>query len=231
VRRSIAFALVSGLASTLVVALTGATASAHICSQPAQIPVGTTTTVSVGVTVEQATVPDVQIEVPSGLRLDRVDPVAGWLVVRRGSVLHYRGGPIPPYSCKYFPIGVTATVRGAFGIPVVQRDASGKVVARTTPDPNSAADRLLDQFVYAGVTPPSPAGTSSGPSIVVIAGVLLIGIGVVAGGVMAWRSRRRGDDEDDDADGDTTSADDRDAELRARLERFRTRAPDRTPGP
>jgi hypothetical protein len=227
VRRSAVIALLSGLASTLLVALTGATASAHICPVPAEIPVGTTATVNVGVTVEQATVPDVEVEVPSGLRLDRVDKVAGWSVTRTGSLLRYRGGPIQPYSCKYFPIGVTASVRGAFGIPVVQRDASGNVVSRTTPNPSSAQDRALDQFVYAGMKPPSAAGSSKGPSVAAIAGVALAGAGVIVVGVLAWRSRRRGDGEEDD---DEDSAD-RDAELRARLDRFRTRAPDRTPGP
>jgi hypothetical protein len=229
VRRPVVLALASGLLSTLFVAVTGAPASAHICPVPAQIPVGTTATVSVGVTVEQPTVPDVEVAVPSGLRVDHVYPKAGWIVARRGSVLRYRGGPIEPYTCEYFSIGVTASARGAFGIPVVQRDASGKVVARTTPDPNSPDDRVLDQFVYAGVKPPSAAGTSKGTSTAVIAGAALVGAGVIAGGLLAWRSRRRGDGDDEDENAEPTS-DDRDAELRARLERFRTRAPDQTSG-
>jgi hypothetical protein len=230
VRRPVVLAFASGLVSTLFVTLTGTAANAHICPVAAQTPVGTSSTVNVGVTVEEATVPDVVIEVPSGLRLDRVYPQAGWTVVRHGRVLRYRGGPIAPFTCKYFSIGVTATVRGAFGIPVVQRDASGRVVARSTPDPANPADRLLDQFVYAGVKPPSTAGPSKGPSALVVGGVALIGAGVIAGGVLAWRSRRSGHpDEDADEDEDATS-DERDAELRARLERFRTRAPDRTSG-
>jgi hypothetical protein len=225
VRRPVVLALASGLVSA--VALAAAPAAAHICPVAAQIPVGTTSTVDVGVTVEQATIPDVEISVPSGLRLDRADPKPGWTFVRSGPVLRYRGGPIAPFTCAYFSIGVTAPVRGSFGIPVVQRDASGKVVARTTPDPSVPADRLLDQFVYAGVKPPSPPGTSKGPSVVVIAGVALVGAAVVFAGVVAWRSR--GGDEDDDEE-EPDSTDDRDAELRARLERFRTRAPDRTSG-
>jgi hypothetical protein len=227
VRRAVVLALTAGLASTLLVALTGATASAHICPVPAQIPVGSTASVNVGVTVEQATVPDVEITVPAALRIDRVDPLAGWSFVHRGSVVRYRGGPILPYTCKYFSLRVTATVSGAFGIAVVQRDVSGKVVAHSTPDPSSAQSRLLDQFVYAGVKPPSPGG-STGPSVAVIAGVALVIVGVVAVGFLAWRSRRRGEEDDEGEDADSGA--DRDAELRARLDRFRTRAPDRTPG-
>jgi hypothetical protein len=228
VRRPVVLVLVSGLLGVLVVAFTPAPASAHICPVAAQIPVGRSTTVNVGVTVEQATVPDVEITVPNGLRLDGADPKPGWTVVRRGPVLRYHGGPITQFTCAYFPIAVTAPVRGAFGIPVVQRDTSGKVVARSTPDPSVPADRLLDQFVYAGVKPPSPPGTSSGPSVVLIAGAALIGAAIIFAGVVAWRSRGRGEDDDED---EAFEDDDRDAELRARLDRFRTRAPDRTSGP
>jgi len=230
VRRPVVLALASGLASVLLVALTGTPASAHICPVPAQIPVGTTATVNIGVTVEAPTVPDVEIEIPPGLQLDHVYAKAGWRSTRTGSVLRYRGGPIEPYTCAYFPLGVTAPARGVFGIPVVQRNAAGDIVSRTTPDPNSAQDRGLDQFVYAGVKPQSPAGSSSGPSVVVIAGIALVAIGVVAGGVFAWRSRRGPDEEDDDDTEDDAGAADREAELRGRLARFRTRAPDQTSG-
>jgi hypothetical protein len=228
VRRPVVLALASGFATALLIAVSGTPASAHICPVPAQIPVGTTATVNIGVTVEQATVPDVEIDVPSGLHLDQVYEKAGWSVTRRGSVLRYRGGPIEPFTCAYFPLGVTASARGTFGVPVVQRDAAGRVVARTTPDPNSSQDRALDQFVYAGVKPPSTGGSSQGPSVVVIGGIALVAIGVLAGGVLAWRSRRSaGEDEDDDTGGESATGD-RDAELRERLERFRTRGPDRT---
>jgi hypothetical protein len=230
VRRPVVLALASGLASALLVALTGSPASAHICPVAAQVPVGTTATINVGVTVEAPTVPDVEIEIPSGLQLDHVYAKAGWSSTRRGSVLRYRGGPIEPYTCAYFPLGVTAPARGVFGVPVIQRNAAGEIVSRTTPDPNSAQDRGLDQFVYAGVKPQSPPGSSNGPSIVVIAGIALVAIGAVAGGVFAWRSRHGPDDEDDEDSEDESGAGDREEELRGRLERFRTRAPDQTSG-
>jgi hypothetical protein len=234
VRRPAVLALASGLAAAGFVGLTATPAAAHICPVPVQIPVGTTATVGVGVTVEDATVPDVEIDIPAGLRLDRVDPKPGWTATRRGSVLRYRGGPIAAFTCSYFSIGVTAPARGAFGIPVVQRTADGGVVARTTPDPSNAGDRVLDQFVYAGIKPPSNTG-SNGMPVAVIAGVVLVALGVVAAGVFAIRARRTRDDDDDDdeeeeeeEEGDDSGAPgaDRDAELRARLEQFRRRAPD-----
>jgi hypothetical protein len=230
VRRPVVLALVSGLASGLLLALTATPASAHICPVPAQIPVGTTATVNVGVTVEEATVPDVVIDVPSGLRLDQVFEKDGWRSTRQGSVVRYRGGPIEPFTCAYFQLGVTAPARGAFGIAVVQSNAAGQVVARTTPDPSSPSDRVLDQFVYAGVKPPSSPGSSNGPSVVVIAGIVLVALGVVAGGVFAWRSRRGPDEDADDETEHDSGAGDREAELRERLARFRTRAPDQTSG-
>ncbi len=230
VRRLANLALAAALATGATLALTVAPASAHICPLPAEIPVGQSSTISVGVTVEATAVPDVEIGVPAGLRLERVDPKAGWTFTRRGSSVRYRGGPIPAFACKYFSLGVTAPTRGAFGISVVQRAADGKVVARSTPDPNNASDRALGQIVYAGVKPPPAASGSKGPSAVTIASVALVGIGAVMAGVLsfrAWRARGRDQDDEDEIDGDETN---RDAELHARVEQFKKRTPD-PPGP
>jgi uncharacterized protein YcnI len=206
-------------------------ASAHICAVAAEIPVGEAATIAVGVTVEAATVPDVEISVPAGLRLDRVDPKAGWAITRTGGTVRYHGGPIAQFNCQYFSLGITAPTAGSFGIRVVQRAADGNVVARSAPDPANATDRALGQIVYAGVKPPSPANGSKGLSTATIAGIALVGLGAVGGGVLAFRARRdrRFDDERDerderDSDGDVPS--DRDAELRERLARFKTRTTD-----
>jgi hypothetical protein len=232
VRRLAILALAAAVATVTVVASGISPAWAHICPIAAQVPVGRASTIDVGVTVEGATVPDVEIDLPSGLTLDRIDPKAGWTVTRSGATLRYRGGPIGAYSCEYFPLVVTAPARGAFGVTVIQRTANGAVFARSVPDLNSAASHALDQFVYAGVKPPAPPSNSSGPSSAVVAGIALVVLGVVMFVVLRVRARRAGPyDDEDDEDGDTDDEDagdhDREAELRARLERFRTRAPDR----
>jgi hypothetical protein len=237
-------ALVTAFATGATVGLTAAPASAHICPIAVEIPVAQPSTIDVGVTVEGATIPDVEITIPAGLRLERVDPKEGWRVTRTGATVRYRGGPIAPYTCEYFSLGVISPARGAFGIPVVQRTANGKVWARSTPDASSAQSRILDQFVYAGEKPPSNPGGSSSLSATTIAGIALVVLGIVSVvvlGVRTWRNRGRyeGDDEtdgDETASNETASnetdrdrADDREAELQARLARFKKRTPDPPP--
>jgi hypothetical protein len=175
-----------------------------------QIPVGQPSTIAVGVTVENATITEVDVELPAGLRLDRVDPKAGWTSTRTGSTIRYRGGTIAEFSCEYFSLGVTATTKGAFGISVTQRISDGTVVARTTPDPGSAQDQLLDQFVYAGVAPPKLPSTPSGPSVTTIAGIALVSFGIVMFAVLGIRTRRR-------------------RKLEARVEEFKKQTADRPP--
>jgi hypothetical protein len=231
VRRLANLALATAVVTGTTLALTVAPAWAHICPRPVEIPVGPLSTIAVGVTVEAPTVPDVEISVPAGLHIDRIDAKAGWSATHNGSSVRYRGGPIAPYACEYFSLGVTAPSRGAFGISVVQRTADGKVVARSTPDPSIAVDRVLGQIVYAGVKPPSTATGSSGLSVTTIASIALVGVGVVMAAVLAfraWRARRDDDDYDDVEDGEGDEQD-REAELRARLERFKKRTSDPPP--
>jgi hypothetical protein len=232
VRRLAVLTLVTTVATGVILGLTAAPASAHICPIAVEIPVVKPSTIDVGVTVEGATIPDVEITIPAGLRLDRVDPKQGWTFTRtgtpNGSTVRYRGGPIAPYTCEYFSLGVTAATRGAFGIPVVQRTADGKVWARSTPDASSAQSRVLDQFVYAGEKPPAIGGGSSSPSTTTIAGIALVGLGVVSIGVLgvrAWRNRGLDEGDDETEGDDQTDAGEREAELQARLERFKKRAP------
>jgi len=230
VRRFVVFALATVLATATALAVGMATASAHICPIAAVIPVGQPATIDVGVTVEGDTVSDVEIGIPAGLQLDRVDAKPGWTFTRSGAVVRYRGGPIQQFTCEYFSLGVTAPARGSFGVSVVQRTAAGKIVANAVPDPNSSADRVLDQFVYAGVRPPSPPSTSSGFSGAVIGGIALVGFGVVMFAVLRIRDRRAGDFDDGDTDDSDSDRDtDRDAELQARLERFKKQTPDPRP--
>jgi len=238
VRRLAFLALGAALATASLLAVGITPAAAHICPIAALILVDQPATIDVGVTVENATVPDVEIDVPSGLLLNRVDAKPGWTVTRKGSTLRYRGGPIERFTCEYFSLGVTAPARGSFGIPVVQRTADGTVVARTTPDPSNATDRILDQFVYAGVKPPSNGGGAGGPSATTIAGIALVAVGVIAAGARLARTRwmpryeeeeeeEEEDGDGDDEHGDGSGANVREDELRARLAQFKAR----TPGP
>jgi len=213
------FALTGAAAAAAALGIGIGPAAAHICPVPAEIPVGTPATIAVGVTVEDATIPDVTIVVPAGLTLNRVDAKPGWTAKRTGSTVRYRGGPIRAFTCSYFSLGVTAPRRGAFGIPVTIRDASGAVVARTAPDPQSASDRVLDQLVYAGVKPPKAKGSSS-VSLPTIAGAALVTFGVIMFTVLRIRARRAEPEGSDDLD---------DAGLQARLERFKKQTPDPPP--
>ncbi len=232
VRRSVVLALVTAVATTSLLAIGIQPAFAHICPIAAEIPVGQPGTIDVGVTVENATVTDVEITLPAGLQLNRVDPKSGWTFTRSGSTVRARGGSIAPFTCEYFALGVTAPTAGTFGVTVIQRNASGLVVARSVPDPAVAQDRVLDQFVYAGVKPPAPPSTSSGPSAVLIAGGVLVGLGVVMALVVGIRSRRGYDDDSDEDEGEDDRDDRSDGEgpdselepdLQARLDRFKRR--------
>ena len=184
-------------------------ADAHICPVTAVIPVEQLSTVTVAVTVEATPIPDVEMQVPPELRVDRVDAGVGWEIAQQGQTIRYHGPAIPAYACKYFSLGLTAVSKGKFGIPVIQRDAHGKVVAR------SNADGGIEQIVYAGV---KPSSSKSGPSIATILGAALIGLGILLAGVLAfrsWRARR---------------ADAREVEMQDRVEEFKKQAQDRSRG-
>jgi uncharacterized protein YcnI len=230
VRRLAVLTLIPAVTTAAVLALGAVPAWAHICPVAAEIPVGRSATVDVGVTVENAVVTDVEVDIPAGLQLDAVDTKAGWTFTRTGAgtstaTVRYRGGPIQPYTCEYFSLRVTAPAQGAFGVAVVQRNAAGTVVARSVPDPNSTASHVLDQYVYAGVKPPSPSSSSKGLSAATIAGIALIGGGVALFVLIRVRDRRARR-----LDGDSTKNDaEREAEIRARLEEFRARTPGRRP--
>jgi hypothetical protein len=192
-------------------AATFATASppafAHVCAAAAQIPVGVPATVSVGVTVESEAVPDIEIDVPAALSVDRIDPKEHWRALRTAASVRYRGGPVAPFACEYFSLVVTAHAKGRYALPVTQRRADGTVVARATNGPT-------EQLVYAGVKPPSPPSQTGGTSATTIAGLALIGFAVVLVGAMAWRRRR---------DTHVDAEDPLDAELRERVDEFKKR--------
>ena len=192
-----------------VVVFDAGPATAHICTYALQIPVGQPHTIQVAVTVEGFTVPDVEMTLPPGLQLNQVDALPGWTVSHSGSTVRFRGGPIAPYTCQYFSMTVTAPTAGQYGINVVQRDESGKVVARSIVDPSQPLDPYQQQVVYAGVTPPKAPGQAGGTSTTTIVGIVLVAVAALfIGGLLfrSWRARRY------------------EAELEARVEAFKRRA-------
>lgn len=195
-----------------VVAFDAGPAAAHICTYALQIPVGQPHSIQAAVTVEGSTVPDVEMILPPGLQLNHVDSVPGWSVSHSGSTVRFRGGPIAPYTCQYFSMTVTAPTAGQYGINVVQRDESGKIVARSIIDPNQPLDPYQQQVVYAGVTPPkAPGQGGGGTSATTIVGIVLVAVAALfVGGLLfrSWRARRY------------------EAELDARIEEFKRRTHD-----
>jgi hypothetical protein len=164
-------------------------ASAHICPVSVQIAVGRSGTVTVAATVEGTAVPDVEIDVPDQLRIDGVTPPNGWKAQHAGQTIRLTGPPITPYTCAYFPVAVTPTGKGVFGIRVVQRDARGNVVANSYVDATQPPNPTFVTTVYAGVKPPSTS-TGGGVSVVTIAGIALVALGGAALAGLALRSRR-----------------------------------------
>ncbi len=201
--------VVTVVAATLVIG--AGPAAAHICTPVAEIPLGRPVTLRVGVTVENAVIPDVEVVMPSALHIGRVDREPGWTAKREGASVWYRGGPFTPYSCGAFTFRVTATARGVFVVGVTQRRADGSVFARSqsTGPPNP----VFQQVVYAGIRAPRPG--SAGPSGVTIAGAALLVAGVLLLGWTWWRRR-----------GVTESEDDDDDDAAQRLEEFRKRLRD-----
>jgi hypothetical protein len=220
--RRFALGVLVGLLAPTVVGV--GTASAHLCTVAAQITLGTPQTISVGVTVEDSTVPDVEIEVPKALHIDRVDPSPGFGFTRNGQNVRFRGGPIQPFTCQYFSLGVTANQKGAFVVPVTQRTADGTVVSQTNATPGVTPNPLLIQVVYAGVTPPpSPSNSSSSSSPLLYIGIGIVVLALIAllvGGIRSWRNRGLDDDYEEEAD-------EEEDDLDARVEAFKRQAQDR----
>jgi hypothetical protein len=206
------------VAVTLALGGWSARADAHICPYAKQIPVGRSSTVPVYVTVESRATPDVEVDVPPGLHLENAGAPKGWTFARDGQVLRFRGPAFSPFSCPSFAIVVTAPAKGVYPMSVVQRDAHGNVITKTTTDPAQRLSPLYAPTVYAGVKPPSTSGGTS-LSGTTIAGIALLAAGVlmaIALGRRALRARRE---------------DEREGALQDRLDEFRKQARDRSGDP
>jgi hypothetical protein len=212
IRRGAPAACRALLLTAVVAAASGTSpAAAHVCPVlVAPLPIGRAATVTVAVTVEDATVPDVELVLPPALQLDAVAPEPGWKATRAGSTVRYRGGPIRPFGCGYFTITVASTAKGINDIVVVERDAHGVEVARPV------------FAVYVGVKPPEPPGARNFP-VVTVVGAALVGLGaaaMVVRALLSWRQRRT-----------DARAGARAAELDSRIDAFSRAARDRRAPP
>lgn len=166
------------LAATVVV-VAATPASAHQCTTAAQILVGKSTTVSVGVTIESTSPKDIAIVIPPGMQVDQIFPHSGGWTGRpyhasKGTEVLYEKGSLAPYSCAYFPIRVTVKARGVYVLSVDQLLPDGTVVRLPSGSdafmlPNGKIVRptfggppnpMFEQLVYAGV----PVGTVPAPN-------------------------------------------------------------------
>ncbi len=174
---------------TLTLGGWSARADAHVCPSAAKIPVGRSSTVPVYVTVESERTPDVEVGVPTELRLENAGAPKGWKFTRNGQVLRFHGPAFAPFTCPAFAIVVTAAAKGAYPLSVVQRNAKGRVIARTTTDPTQRLSPGYAPTVYAGVNPPS---SSSGTKLsgTTIAGIALVSVGVLMALALARRALR-----------------------------------------
>ncbi len=155
-------------------------ARAHSCSMPVEIPVGESTTVTVGVAAEQSTLVEVDITVPEGFVFERAEDEFDWRGTLTGSVVRYRGGTLAPYACTYFNLIGRAERQATLVFPMTIRGEDGSVIEFTS---DKADDLHPAQLVYAGFSPPSNSGSSGGSGFSgALAGVLvavLIGVGAL----------------------------------------------------
>ena len=191
-----------------------------MCPAGARVAVGKPAQITIAATVEATPVTDVEFTFPPQVRLNATEPTPQWTSTVIGQRVRYRGPAVQPFTCKYFSVQVTAVAKGAYRVSFVQRDGAGKVVAQS--DPNPGFDPCIEQMVYVAVRPLCGAGSSGGrslPSPGVLAGIALIGFGVVAALLVSWRNRR------------LRKAEEREDQLDARVAAFRARARDRQPAP
>jgi hypothetical protein len=170
-------------ATAVAAALLGAgPVAAHSCSTPAEIPVGESTTITVGVPAEAQPVVGIDITVPDGFRLDKAEGFGPWRLERDGNQLRYRGGELAPYACATFYLQGAAERQAQFAFPLTVHGRDGSQIQFTSEDPN---DIHAAQLVYAGFSPPAaPADGGSdglsgsaiglGAATVAIAGAFLL---------------------------------------------------------
>lgn len=162
-------------------------ARAHSCAMPVEIPVGESTTVTVGVAAEQSPLVEVDITVPEGFVFERAEDEFDWKGTLTGSVVQYRGGTLAPYACTYFNLIGRVERQTTLVFPMTIRGEDGSVIEFTG---DQADDLHPAQLVYAGFSPPSNSESSGGSRFSgALAGVL---VAVLIGVAALSLSRRRG---------------------------------------
>jgi hypothetical protein len=147
-------------AAVVAVAVLGADpAAAHSCSAPDEIPVGESTTITVGVPAEAQPVVGFDIAVPDGFRLDKADGFGPWRLERDGSQLRYRGGELAPYACATVHLQGAAERQAQLVFPLTVHGQDGSQIRFTSEDPN---DLHAAHLVYAGFSPPTTPTEDSG---------------------------------------------------------------------
>jgi hypothetical protein len=176
-------AVLAGLSVALV--LDAGPAAAHVCVRPVEVKVGELSSITVGVPAEVQVVDKVAITIPAGFDLGQARAAGGWTSSIDGSTVTYTGSTIAPLTCGYFTVTGTAASKGKLVFPVTTTAVDG-----TTTE--YAPGRLGAQEVYAGIPAFPDAGGGSGLDATTLAGIVLVGGGLVAAAALFVVRRRAG---------------------------------------
>lgn len=141
--------------------------------------------ITVGVPAEVQVVDKVAITIPAGFDLGQARAAGGWTSSIDGSTITYTGSTIAPLTCGYFTVTGTAASKGKLVFPVTTTAVDG-----TTTE--YGPGKLGAQEVYAGIPAFPDEGGGSGLDATTIAGIVLVGGGLVAA-VVLFAVRRRAD--------------------------------------
>jgi hypothetical protein len=105
-------------------------ASAHVVPAPQFLPTGVQTVDFAVPNERPEPMSGLTIVVPSGLRIVRAHPAAGWAATVDGSTSTWRGGPLAHLALETFRLDVDVTARpGPVTLDSIQLYPSGKTVS------------------------------------------------------------------------------------------------------
>lgn len=166
-----------------VVLFGGHPAAAHVCTKPVELRPGRVAQFEIGVASEESPVVAVDVQIPTGFRLEAVGNTPGWTSARDGTTVRFTGGPITPFQCGYFRLTGEPLRKATLSFPVTVHTEDGGTVEYASRDP---LDPYGAQLVYAGTDPPDGGdseegeGGGAGPE----AAVTLVLLAVAFGGAM-----------------------------------------------